>query len=344
MNSPVDDMWSHAWQDVNFGYMHEDPAVERSLALPGGISLCVLSGGDITYTLAAMGQDVTSVDVNPAQIHLHELKKRAAQHWNADEASRLTLHKAFQKIDFHQSLPPETSGFWQQSRFRNRPLATLGRIDQKLRFIARWIAPWILPAGFPLNPNVAHSNPSLFSSRKWNTAWHTLRLGINLAFPAQFKKHLPEDTIYRLKRRFEKCCAEHPANYNPLLARMLARHPSTNTWAYQDSWPQTHAETILVLNSSLTEPSLILGRKFSLVSASNIFDTEPAHALLPFLEQIKSRLLPGGIVIVRSLFRDINDWPDLPTGWLLDQDVLTQTSMLDRAPLCRISLIIRYLG
>jgi uncharacterized protein DUF3419 len=50
-----------------FGRMYEDPEVEVS-SLPRGRVLAIASAGDVAFALAAAGQEVVAIDINPAQV------------------------------------------------------------------------------------------------------------------------------------------------------------------------------------------------------------------------------------------------------------------------------------
>ena len=54
--------------ELLFGQMYEDSAVELEAFKPGGRVFCIASAGCTPFDLAARGDDVTAVDVNPAQI------------------------------------------------------------------------------------------------------------------------------------------------------------------------------------------------------------------------------------------------------------------------------------
>ena len=54
--------------ELLFGQMYEDSAVELKAFTPGGRVFCIASAGCTAFDLAARGDDVTAVDVNPAQI------------------------------------------------------------------------------------------------------------------------------------------------------------------------------------------------------------------------------------------------------------------------------------
>jgi S-adenosylmethionine:diacylglycerol 3-amino-3-carboxypropyl transferase len=54
--------------ELLFGQMYEDSAVELTAFAPGGRIFCIASAGCTPFDLAARGDEVTAVDVNPAQI------------------------------------------------------------------------------------------------------------------------------------------------------------------------------------------------------------------------------------------------------------------------------------
>lgn len=54
--------------ELLFGQMYEDSAVELKTFVPGRRVFCIASAGCTAFDLAARGDDVTAVDVNPAQI------------------------------------------------------------------------------------------------------------------------------------------------------------------------------------------------------------------------------------------------------------------------------------
>jgi S-adenosylmethionine:diacylglycerol 3-amino-3-carboxypropyl transferase len=54
--------------ELLFGQMYEDSAVELDAFEPGGRIFCIASAGCTSFDLAARGDVVTAVDINPAQI------------------------------------------------------------------------------------------------------------------------------------------------------------------------------------------------------------------------------------------------------------------------------------
>jgi len=54
--------------ELLFGQMYEDSALELEIFAPGSRVFCIASAGCTAFDLAARGDEVTAVDVNPAQI------------------------------------------------------------------------------------------------------------------------------------------------------------------------------------------------------------------------------------------------------------------------------------
>ena len=54
--------------ELLFGRMYEDRAIELEAFAAGGRVFCIASAGCTAFELAARGDDVTAVDVNPAQV------------------------------------------------------------------------------------------------------------------------------------------------------------------------------------------------------------------------------------------------------------------------------------
>jgi uncharacterized protein DUF3419 len=54
--------------ELLFGRMYEDSAVELDAFAPGGRVFCIASAGCTAFDLATRGDDVTAVDINPAQV------------------------------------------------------------------------------------------------------------------------------------------------------------------------------------------------------------------------------------------------------------------------------------
>jgi len=283
--------------------MHEDPGIECSLLPQGGRVLCVLSAGDMAFELLRAGASrVIAADPNLAQ---HELVR-----WKLNNAAQGT-----------------------------RQMVT-GIIDSRLRWLVRWIAPLVFPRCVQQADVVVLGRH--FTSRRWRMAWWLLGVGITVVFPSPFRRHLPADVVARLRRRFETACITQAGNPSPWLQRMLCARLEDVSNVWDSTWPDTSMQNDerLTLSEALLHQTNA-GRNFDLVAASNILDTAPAADLLPLLATLASQVRPGGKVVLRSLFREANEWPPAPLGWEVDAEATLRLCLQDHSPLCRVSVVLR---
>ncbi len=269
----------------------------------GGRALCVLSAGDMAFELLRAGaSQVVAVDPNKAQ---HELVRRKMQNAAAG---------------------------------RHEDIA--GSIDLHLRMLARWV----LPLVFPRSVQQASSAclQAHFGSYRWRMAWSLLNVGIRMVFPKSFRGCLPRDVVTRLRHRFEVACFAQSARSNPWLQRLLCQTPTDAPSAWSSTWPDAEmlSDARLVLASGTLQEVGVRGR-FDLVAASNILDTLPVSELQRLLTCLAPQVNEGGYFVLRSLFREPDEWPGPPTGWEANAELYEQLSRLDRSPLCRVSVVLR---
>ncbi len=335
--------WRDSWQDVVFGYMHEDTAIEARLLPAGGSALCVLSGGDTAYALSKRAAHVTAADVNPAQLHLHELKLACLNGGiTCAAAADMRVEDAIARSEIKAQLSPPAQAFWENQRRIRRPLLSPGIIDARLRFLASWIVPLVVPisvTGAIRQPSsTTQSSPLTFTGMRWRLAWSLLSFGIMAVFPKALRRHLPTDVVHRLRRRFESACQAPASLTHPLLCRMFARQPSDDVDAFKTSWPVGQSSNIHAVSAPLDECQPSSDRRYDLVSASNILDASPTSDWPVLLTKLTPSLRPGAVVILRSLFREPSEWPAPPNEWCIDHSCIAE----DKAPLCRVTQIVRY--
>jgi Protein of unknown function (DUF3419) len=306
-----------------FGTMHEDAAVERKLLQPGGRVLCVLSAGDVAFEMLRAGaSDVVAADPNPNQQELVKMKVNIARQ------GRSVAHVAGRRIcDVVCDLP-------KSEPWHLRPVLAGGSVDMRLRSIARWVTPWVM------GPYESRDFRIVFGRLRWRFAWWLLTWAVRLVFPPWYRRHLPADFIQRLRRRFETCCLRNDAKSNPLLRRLLAVCEKEAAWAWEPTWPPQDDTVLnrLHLREGLLS-DLVDQQKFSLVSASNILDTQPRESLNQLLDALRDSVKPGGWLVLRSLFWQTSEWPVPSTGWILHSQAIIEAQMVDRAPLCQVSAV-----
>ena len=65
-------------QELLFGAMYEDPAIELSAFAPFSRVFCIAAAGCTARALSAAGHDVTAVDINPEQIQYAQARAAGA--------------------------------------------------------------------------------------------------------------------------------------------------------------------------------------------------------------------------------------------------------------------------
>jgi S-adenosylmethionine:diacylglycerol 3-amino-3-carboxypropyl transferase len=173
--------------ELLFGWMYEDSAVELEAFEPGGRVFCVASAGCTAFDLARRGDDVTAVDINPAQVEYVRARLRGErpQEGKVDRwLGRLrrlapALGWSRDALEHFCGLaePDDQLDFWRR------------RLDTRRLRIA-------LAAGF---------SP----------------VRLRRVYPAPFVAVLPERFDRVLLRRFERGFARHPNASNPHAAALL---------------------------------------------------------------------------------------------------------------------------
>ena len=175
--------------------------------------------------------------------------------------------------------------------------------------------------------------------------WSLLPWGVRITVRPALRCHLPPNWSNISRHRIQpRPCPRSNCSRPPLLHRLFSRSPRLSTQAFATSWPSAPRERPAreAVCSNRTSPTAMTPPSpVDIVTASNIFDTEPPAALTAFLESIAPAVSAGGVVVVRSLFHETSYWPQPPTGWNLDQSATETALDRDQAPLCRISAVFR---
>jgi S-adenosylmethionine:diacylglycerol 3-amino-3-carboxypropyl transferase len=181
--------------ELLFGQMYEDSAVELEAFEPGGRIFCIASAGCTSFDLAARGDEVTAVDINPAQIAY--VRQRLAG--GALERGRID-----RRFDRMLQLAPALG--WKRATLER--FCALDRPGQQLEFWRRRLD----------TRRLRFALAATFSPR-------LLRRAYDLPFvdvlPARF------DRIVR--RRLERGFARHPNAGNPYASALLLGRPHETT-------------------------------------------------------------------------------------------------------------------
>src|SRR5262249_30260973 len=136
--------------EVVFGQVREDAAVElAALALrgPSEAAFCIGSGGCTAFSLLIGAPETLHVvDINPAQIHLLELKKAAFERLSyAGMLHCLTVDARPAYPDLRPLLTPRSVSFWdQRRRLLAHGLNQSGIVDRRLRQAMRLLLPLLI--------------------------------------------------------------------------------------------------------------------------------------------------------------------------------------------------------
>jgi len=322
--------------DVAFAQVREDPAVEaRALdranpgarGAAGARALLVCSGGDTA--LALLGRDdverVDVVDPNPAQLHLCELKRAAADALPRDdllrllgvlEAGRDERLALYARV--RDAVTPDARAHWDA-----RPGEVAAGVQQRGRFEAlfRELAAAFRAAG--LDP-LARPGEAL--------AWP----GWRGAFERVFERERLAATFGRAAVAYsmERSFGEHFADVFASALRRAIPEGSDPPWEGENPflrqvWEDRYAPDLggpQALPDWLREPGRIASRNsrlhmhlgtfqdalphlaregpYDLVQTSNISDWMPVPALEAMVDEAASALAPGGALVMRRLNGD----------------------------------------
>ncbi len=181
--------------ELLFGQMYEDSAVELEAFEPGGRIFCIASAGCTSFDLAARGDEVTAVDVNPVQIAY--VRRRLAG--GALERGRID-----RRFDRMRQIAPVLG--WTRATLER--FCGLDRTGEQLEFWRRRLD----------TRRLRFALAATFSPR-------LLRRAYDLPFvdvlPARF------DRI--LRRRLEQGFGRHPNARNPFASALLLGRPRETT-------------------------------------------------------------------------------------------------------------------
>lgn len=181
--------------ELLFGRMYEDSAVELAAFEPGGRIFCIASAGCTSFELAARGDEVTAVDVNPAQIAY--VRRRLA-------GEALERGRVDRRLDRLRQVAPALG--WTRAALER--FCELERTGEQLEFWRRRLD----------TRRLRLSLAAAFSPRLLRRAYDTRFVGV---LPARF------DRI--LRHRLERGFARHPNAGNPFASALLLGRPRETT-------------------------------------------------------------------------------------------------------------------
>jgi S-adenosylmethionine:diacylglycerol 3-amino-3-carboxypropyl transferase len=173
--------------ELLFGRMYEDSALERTAFAPGSRVFCIASAGCTAFDLAARGDDVITVDINPAQTQY--VRRRL----EGEPSQKGTIDR---RLDRLRRLAP-TLG-WRRSELER--FCSLEQPDIQLEFWRR-----------KLDTRRFRLALAAAFSPRW----------LRRTFALPFVAVLPPRFDQILRRRLERGFGRHPNVHNPYAAALL---------------------------------------------------------------------------------------------------------------------------
>jgi hypothetical protein len=181
--------------ELLFGHMYEDSGVELVAFRPGGRVFCIASAGCTAFDLAARGDDVTAVDVNPAQVEYVRGRTRGEPPQAGQVDRRLARARRF---------APAIG--WRRDALEH--FCALTDCDAQLEFWRRRLDTRGLRVALA----------AMFSP-----------LHLRRAYAAPFVAVLPERFDRTIRLRLERGFARHANASNPHVAALLLGRPRPTT-------------------------------------------------------------------------------------------------------------------
>lgn len=345
---------------LHFSQTWEDPRTDaRGLAIRPGDTVVSITAAGCTplHLLAEAPGRLISVDVNPAQSHLLELKAVAMRHLDAGGFAALfdggaAFLRTYRLL--RGELGAEARGFWdrhlvllevgsagagaatrfihqvghglRERLFRGAPLGDLFRLDslaaQREFFDRHLRRRWIGLAARVLDPVVSR------------------RLALRAVLPGDYFPYATvSGVLSQLWRSFEHTVCRVPAADNYFLARLLLGMRAAAEVAGPDLYrPEVYAavggrlDRLEILTGPLEEH---LDRwpagSVDAFQLSNIFEWMRPDRLAGVLASLRRVARPGARLVFRDLFTR-HPVPETPAdGWTVDEPLSRQLAAADRS-------------
>jgi S-adenosylmethionine:diacylglycerol 3-amino-3-carboxypropyl transferase len=342
---------------ILFGHVQEDTSLEASLAY-NGRALCIGSGGETAFDLLLGGaKDVVAIDVNPAQSLLVRLKSAVFRHLPPDEINRaftLDARPAYKRLQPH--LPREVNEYFDHHLDDLASgLIHSGQIDRDLRKAMRLFQKLVLPRRRieELIVQATLDEQARYFAKNWNTA--RVRLGLNLAFKPfvlkrvfgrEFGSLAPKEFGEQVKRDLAQVLTTVPLEDNPYVWQtFLGEYPSAGMPPWLTEFGHRRMAQVIsklgietgdVADWMIRQPEPTLG----LVCLSNVLDASKEVEKLRMIDGLSRTLIPGGKVVVRSLFDRPSGLAVLSGGRLAP---ISTGDWMDRSVICRHVELYRWL-
>jgi len=319
-----------------FGKMWEDATVEQKLL--DRVAPCrafsIASAGDTALALAANpNAEITALDINPAQIHLAQLKQALLREHITPKGL------LYQDVRPHLAsvrLPADTRAYWQKnSHLLKHGFHLAGRVDRfmnlylrifKLLFVSEEKIEALLQCNDP------ERQEHLFRTQwnKWSLHW-AVKLALNrwllrLIYPEQLVRALPPDFPSQMRERMERFLTAFPAEANPYLRQTLQpKGPGRAPPPYLQAWGEVDFQV-----GTLAEIPDRQNRKFRFFHLSNILEAASPQLLEETRREVERLAAEDALVILRFMAPRPPVWE---YGGFLEQES-KDASEADRAFFC----------
>lgn len=332
-----------------FGQMREDSQVDVWLAerIEARRAMCITSGGCAAFALAcAVSERVVSLDCNPSQTALAQLKWHLCSHFPREQTIDWMLRPQTGSVP--KDLP-DVAGELPVSKWMRRGLHRCGRVDQVLARLAM-LARLTMVGERTMAETLSLDSPS-GQRHAFQTRWNPRRLRLALhvlfwkpLFSAIFPvRHvsIPEGFGPWSFQKVQRLVTATPGRRNPFAWELFLQRTCPDETGRPDILRNDFRSRIR------TEPEFVTGAvedafpewsAFDLITLSNVAEAQPPQQQHQLLSAAGRALTPGGLVVLRSIFQK----PPMPAidGLRRRDDYEQAADQLDRSAICSEYLIL----
>jgi S-adenosylmethionine-diacylglycerol 3-amino-3-carboxypropyl transferase len=351
--------------EVVFGQVREDAAVEVA-ALAAcerpGVVFCIGSGGCTAFSLLIAGPArVHAVDINPAQLHLIEIKKAAFERLSyPDLLLCLSVDARPFYPDLRSSLTEAARVFWdRRPHLLALGLNQCGIIERKLKQVMRLLLP-LLQGRQRLDAMFRQEDLSgqrSFYLRHWDNwrwkllfQWGLSRPVLRLLFGPAFLAPLPADIQRLMKEQVDAAFLGSPLSENGYLWQtFLGRYPPGEKGLPIYLQPEHHSAIragMDRLHPVCADAAAWLAEQppasIGFFALSNILEVTTSDYAARLAGSILHAAAPGAVVCLRSIFppgpHDVRRQSERLT---LDRELSDALALKNRSPFCRFIQVLR---
>ena len=322
-----------------FGKMWEDPLAERAL-IPRGRGptsvFCVASAGDTAFALAADPRlNVEACDVNPAQVHLCQLKLALLRVNRLRDALQSDARLIYDQIA--PGLPNDSRDYWDGHRDSlRRGIHRVGRVDRSMAALAYlfshvWARRGSVERLLECDDRARQAElvRQEWRGARWTWAFRLALhpLVLRLIYGAKLSRDLPSNFPSLMQARMEAFLSGFPARENPYLWQTLAgHHGPTGGAPYLRQWGEVsfhHGDVADHLRGRSRQT-------FDFLALSNILEVASPRDVEVIGQAALHAARPGGLLCLRFI---VPRPPVFPRLELLETESL-RCSEIDRAFFC----------